>query len=37
MSEQPQFWIDETGAVVNGDRYWIDIYPDVMEDIAISL
>ena len=33
ISEQPQFWIDETGAVVNGDCYWIDIYPDVMEDI----
>ena len=32
ISEQPQFWIDETGAVVNGDCYWIDIYPDVMED-----
>lgn len=34
ISEQPQFWIDETGAVVNGDCYWIDIYPDVMEDIV---
>ncbi len=33
ISERPQFWIDETGAVVNGDCYWIDIYPDVMEDI----
>lgn len=34
ISEQPQFWIDETGAVVNGDCYWIDIYPDVMEDVV---
>ena len=33
ISEEPQFWIDETGAVVNGDCYWIDIYPDVGEDI----
>lgn len=33
ISEQPQFWIDETGAVVNGDCYWIDIYPDVIEDV----
>lgn len=34
ISEQPQFWIDETGAVVNGDCYWIDIYPEVMEDVV---
>ncbi len=34
ISEQPQFWIDETGAVVNGDCYWIDVYPEVMEDIV---
>lgn len=33
ISEQPQFWLDETGAVVNGDCYWIDIYPDVTEDV----
>lgn len=32
ISEQPQFWIDDTGAVVNGDCYWIDIYPNVLED-----
>lgn len=34
ISEQPQFWIDETGAVVNGDCYWIDVYPEVTEEIV---
>lgn len=33
ISEKPQFWIDETGAVVNGDCYWIDINNDVQEDV----
>lgn len=33
ISEKPQFWIDETGAVVNGDCYWIDISNDVQEDV----
>ena len=33
ISEQPQFWLDETGAIVNGDCYWIDISPDITEDI----
>lgn len=33
ISEKPQFWIDETGAVVNGDCYWIDINNNVQEDI----
>lgn len=32
ISEQPQFWLDETGAIVNGDCYWIDIYPEIVED-----
>lgn len=34
ISEQPQFWLDETGAIVNGDCYWIDIFPEVMEDVV---
>lgn len=25
ISEHPEFWLDETGAIVNGDCYWIDI------------
>lgn len=32
ITEHPQFWIDKTGAVVNGDCYWIDINPNVDED-----
>lgn len=34
ISERPEFWYDETGAVVNGDCYWIDIYPETMEDVV---
>ena len=33
IAEHPQFGIDETGAVVNGDCYWIDIGPNVFEDV----
>lgn len=33
ISEEPQFWYDDTGAVVNGDCYWIDIFPDTLEPI----
>mgnify|MGYP000855611707 CR=1 FL=1 len=32
ISEEPQFWLDESKAVVNGDCYWIDIFPEVFED-----
>lgn len=34
ISERPEFWYDETGAVVNGDCYWIDIFPETMEEIV---
>ena len=34
ISEKPQFWLDETGAIVNGDCYWIDINADVMEEVV---
>ena len=34
ISEHPQFWLDETGAIVNGDCYWIDIFPEVLEDVV---
>lgn len=34
ISERPEFWYDETGAVVNGDCYWIDIFPGTMEEIV---
>lgn len=33
ISEHPQFWIDDTGAIVNGDCYWIDIKDDVLDDV----
>lgn len=33
ISETPQFWLDESGAIVNGDCYWIEINPDVSEDM----
>jgi hypothetical protein len=30
--EAPQFWLDNTGAIVNGDCYWIDIFNTTTED-----
>lgn len=33
ISEQPQFWLDTSGAIVNGDCYWIDVNSDVVDDI----
>lgn len=33
ISEEPQFWLDETGSIINGDCYWIDIKPTIVEDI----
>ena len=32
IADIPQFWLDETGAVVNGDCYWLDIFDHVNED-----
>ena len=32
IADIPQFWIDETGAIVNGDCYWLDINHNVAED-----
>jgi len=34
ISEQPQFWLDTSGAIVNGDCYWIEIKDDVMDDVV---
>jgi hypothetical protein len=28
----PQFWLDDTGAVVNGDCYWFDFFDHITED-----
>ncbi len=33
ISERPEFWLDTSGAIVNGDCYWIDINPNLNEDI----
>ena len=32
ISENPQFWLDDSGAVVNGDCYWIDIFDETSDD-----
>lgn len=32
ISEKPEFWLDETGAIVNGDCYWIEIDSSVFEE-----
>ncbi len=34
ISETPQFWLDESGAIVNGDCYWIEINSDISEDMV---
>ena len=34
IADEPQFWLDETGAIVNGDCYWIDIFDYVSEDMV---
>lgn len=34
ISEHPQFWLDTSGAIVNGDCYWIEIQDYVMEDVV---
>ena len=34
ISEHPQFWLDTSGAIVNGDCYWIDIQDHVTEDVV---
>jgi tRNA1(Val) A37 N6-methylase TrmN6 len=35
IAEKPQFWLDESGAIVNGDCYWIDIVSTVSEDVLL--
>lgn len=34
ISEHPEFWLDTSGAVVNGDCYWIEINDNIFEDIV---
>ena len=33
ISEKPEFWIDDSGAVVNGDCYWIEVGEDIPSDV----
>lgn len=32
IADCPQFWLDSTGAVVNGDCYWIDMNESITSD-----
>jgi hypothetical protein len=32
IADVPQFWLDETGAVVNGDCYWMEFSDDTSDD-----
>ena len=34
ISDKPEFWFDQSGSVVNGDCYWIDINPEIPEEIV---
>ena len=34
ISEHPQFWLDTSGAIVNGDCYWIEIQDHIIEDVV---
>ena len=34
ISETPQFWYDNSGSVVNGDCYWIDIDSTIPDDLV---
>lgn len=33
ISEEPQFWLDVSGSVVNGDCYWIDVNKGIPDDM----
>lgn len=37
ISEEPRFFLDRSGAVVNGDCYWITLNPGVPEDYLLLL
>ena len=38
IAEKPEFWLDESGGVVNGDCYWIEIKDDVStEELYLAL
>ena len=33
ISEQPEFWFDSSGAIINGDCYWIEIHERIFDDL----
>jgi tRNA1(Val) A37 N6-methylase TrmN6 len=33
IAEKPQFWLDKSGSIVNGDCYWIDVLSSMNDDI----
>ncbi len=35
ISEKPEFWLDDSGSVVNGDCYWLDLSEDCPKDVAL--
>ena len=35
ITEKPQFWFDKSGAIVNGDCYWIDLIPSISKEIVL--
>jgi len=34
IADRPEFWLDDTGAIVNGDCYWIQIADDVPDEVV---
>lgn len=38
IADTPQFWLETTGAIVNGDCYWLDTFTDAEEtDLYLAL
>jgi len=35
ITEKPQFWFDKSGAIVNGDCYWIDLIPSINKEVIL--
>jgi methylase of polypeptide subunit release factors len=38
IAEKPEFWLDDSGAIVNGDCYWIEIRDDItLDELYLAL
>lgn len=35
IADVPQFWLETSGAVVNGDCYWLDVFDGVERDLLL--